>query len=67
MGLSDDLRNARYELPGIQGDNSYNDCVLQLYGGDIIHRYGGLAMREKRLLPIGLVSMLRGEKVRWQG
>ena len=67
VGLSDDLRNARYELPGIQGGNSYNDWVLQLYGGDIIRRYGGLAMGEKRLLPIGLVSMLRGEKVRWQG
>lgn len=45
----------------------YDEWVLQLYGGEIVEKYGGLAMGEKRLLPIGLVSMLRGEKVRWQG
>lgn len=45
----------------------YDEWVLQLYGGEIVRKYGGLAMGEKRLLPIGLVSMLRGEKVRWQG
>ena len=66
IGLSNDVADARHELPrGVDGD--YNDWVLQLYGDEIIRRYGGLAMGDKRLLPIGLVSMLRGEKVRWQG
>ncbi|KAK4692331.1 hypothetical protein P7C71_g4847, partial [Lecanoromycetidae sp. Uapishka_2] len=45
----------------------YEKWVLQLYGDEVVRKYGGLEMGEKQLLPIGLVSMLRGEKVRWQG
>ena len=48
-------------------NNDYDQWVVKLYGSEIVRKYGGLAMGEKRLLPIGLVSMLRGEKVRWQG
>ena len=64
--LSNDLFHASRGLPGSGVDSSYNDWVLQLYGGEIVRRYGGLAMGEKRFLPIGLVSMLQGEKVKWQ-
>lgn len=47
-------------------EKSYGDWVLQLYGSDIIRRYGGLALGEKALLPIGLVTMLSSKKMRWQ-
>ncbi|KAL8687844.1 MAG: hypothetical protein Q9218_006098 [Villophora microphyllina] len=47
--------------------NSYDKWVAQLYAGDVLKRFGGLSMGEKKLLPIGLVTMLRKEKVRWQG
>lgn len=43
------------------------DWIMQLYGSDIIRKYGDLWMGEKRLLPIGLASMLHEEKFRWQG
>ena len=45
---------------------AYDVWVRQLYGPEIVEKYGGLAMGEKKLLPIGLVSMLRSEKIRWQ-
>ena len=46
--------------------NSYERWVLQLYGSEIIGKYGGLALGERALLPIGLATLLRGEKMRWQ-
>lgn len=48
-------------------DSAYHAWMVQLYGPDVIRKYGGLAMGEKRLLPIGLADLLRKEKVRWQG
>lgn len=57
-----DLRSS-----GNEEQRMYEDWILQLYGGDVVSKFGGLEMGEKRLLPIGLVSMLRGEKVRWLG
>ena len=46
---------------------SYDHWILELYGPDIIWRYDGLEMGEKKLLPIGLASLLQSEKVRWKG
>ena len=48
-------------------DDPYNQWVSQLYGSEIVRRFGGLSMGEKRLLPIGLIDMLKKEKIRWQG
>ncbi|KAI4116366.1 MAG: hypothetical protein LQ345_003200 [Seirophora villosa] len=47
--------------------DGYWKWVAQLYAGDVLARFGGLGMGEKKLLPLGLVTMLRGEKVRWEG
>ncbi|OCL05327.1 hypothetical protein AOQ84DRAFT_99330 [Glonium stellatum] len=47
--------------------NPYWKWILQLYAGDMVQRFGGLSMGERGLLPIGLLSMLKSEKVRWQG
>ena len=64
-----DIQNAVQKLdpvPAGQGRSLYEHWLLQLYGADIIKKYGGLALGEKKLLPIGLAGMLRGEKIRWQ-
>ncbi len=60
-----DIQNAEWKLP--ISANMYERWVLHLYGADIIRKYGGLALGEKELLPIGLASMLHSEKIRWQG
>ena len=74
-----DVRTAVDELPADLTDTSsgihdnwrsmdpYYKWIAQLYGGDVLKRFGSLSMGEKKLLPIGLVTMLRKEKVRWQG
>ena len=46
--------------------DSYETWMLELYGEEIKRKFGGLAMGEERLLPIGLVKMLQKERVRWQ-
>ncbi|KAL8830003.1 MAG: hypothetical protein Q9191_001684 [Dirinaria sp. TL-2023a] len=66
LDFSPDIESAQRSLPIGFGGGAYNRWVAQLYGPEIVRRYGGLAMGEKRLLPIGLVNMLRREKVRWQ-
>ncbi|KAI4131894.1 MAG: hypothetical protein LQ341_006325 [Variospora aurantia] len=74
--LTTDVQAALKQLPrqakeGIHGNEAamggYWKWVAQLYAGDVLARFGGLSMGEKKLLPLGLVTMLRGEKVRWEG
>ena len=61
-----DMRNDKYLQYQRGTAKSYERWVLQLYGSEIVRKYGGLALGEKALLPIGLATMLRGEKMRWQ-
>ncbi|KAI4186143.1 MAG: hypothetical protein LQ348_004272 [Seirophora lacunosa] len=75
--LTADVQAALRRLPDLQGKegihrniglmDGYWKWVAQLYAGDVLARFGGLGMGEKKLLPLGLVTMLRGEKVRWEG
>lgn len=64
-----ELETARRALPvgSTSRPGVYDDWVMELYGPDVIRRYGGLAMGEKRLLPVGLAETLKSQKVRWQG
>jgi hypothetical protein len=41
--------------------------VAQLYGPDMIERFGGLSIVDAGLLPIGMVNLFREGKVKWQG
>ncbi|KAJ4983113.1 hypothetical protein SVAN01_11377 [Stagonosporopsis vannaccii] len=43
--------------------------IFLLYAGDMKQRFGGqgLQLGERDLLPVGLVEMLKSEKVRWKG
>ena len=63
------VQNARKALQTGQTSKKtflYDDWVMELYGPEVIRRYGGLVMGEKRLLPIGLAETLRRKKMRWQ-
>ncbi|KAL8692422.1 MAG: hypothetical protein Q9224_003960 [Gallowayella concinna] len=70
--LTTEVLAALKEVPGYRETGSgphagYDRWVLQLYAGGVMKKFGGLSMGEKKLLPIGLVTMLKSEKVRWQG
>lgn len=41
--------------------------IYNLYAGDMKQRFGGLQLGERDLLPVGLVGVLKSEKVRWEG
>jgi hypothetical protein len=49
--------------------SSYWVWIISLYSGDMKQRFGGhgVQLGERDLLPVGLVDVLRGEKVRWEG
>ncbi|KAF2710694.1 hypothetical protein K504DRAFT_403524 [Pleomassaria siparia CBS 279.74] len=50
-------------------DSHYWRWIFTLYAGDLKQRFGGsgLQLGKRDLLPVGLVDVLRSEKVRWQG
>jgi hypothetical protein len=49
--------------------SSYWLWIFTLYAGDLKQRFGGqgLQLGERDLLPVGLVEVLKSEKVRWEG
>ena len=40
--------------------------LINLYASDLIRRFGGLAIVDKALLPLGVMQILRSKKVIWQ-
>ncbi|TKX20129.1 hypothetical protein C1H76_7629 [Elsinoe australis] len=44
-----------------------NRWVVALYRGEMEGVFGGVEVGERELLPVGLVRLLRGERVRWRG
>ncbi|QKX61952.1 uncharacterized protein TRUGW13939_09108 [Talaromyces rugulosus] len=44
----------------------YWKWVAQLYGPDVIESFGGLRIVDSGLLPIGMVSLFRSGRVKWQ-
>lgn len=49
------------------GLSGYDRWVVQLFHKDMIARFGGLNVVDKGLLPLGLMSMLRESRFKWQG
>lgn len=47
--------------------DGYMRWVAQLYGPDMIERFGGLKIVDAGLLPIGMVNLFRSGRVKWQG
>ncbi|KAI2633025.1 hypothetical protein GGS26DRAFT_555035 [Hypomontagnella submonticulosa] len=58
-------------LRGITGNWSamepYWKWVAELYGPKVVDRFGSLNIVEPGLLPIGMVSIFRDKRVKWQG
>ncbi|KAJ5475011.1 hypothetical protein N7539_008077 [Penicillium diatomitis] len=56
-------------LSGVQSDwymmSSYWRWLAQLYGPEIVERFGGFNIVDPGLLPIGLVSQFRSGRVSW--
>jgi hypothetical protein len=50
-----------------QAMDPYWRWVAQLYGPEAIRRFGGLDIVEPGLLPMGMVSIFRDKRVKWQG
>jgi hypothetical protein len=46
--------------------SDYEKWVVQLYHKDMIAQFGGVDVVDKGLLPMGLISMLRESRFRWQ-
>jgi hypothetical protein len=58
-------------LRGITEDwdrmDSYWKWIAQMYGPEMINMFGGLNVVDFGLLPIGMVSMFRQRRTKWQG
>lgn len=46
---------------------AYWKWVAQMYGPEMIEKFGGLNIVDPGLLPVGMVSLFRGRRVTWQG
>lgn len=47
--------------------DAYWQWTAELYGPEMIERFGGMSVVESGLLPIGMVGLFRDQKVKWQG
>ncbi|KAF3398337.1 hypothetical protein F1880_005960 [Penicillium rolfsii] len=60
---------SQFNLSGIRSDwrmmSSYWKWLAQLYGPEIVDRFGGFNIVDPGLLPIGLVSQFRSGRVNW--
>ena len=53
-------------LGGSQGlEGSYDLCILELYKDELVTNFGGLNIVETKLLPMGMVTMARKERIKW--
>ena len=62
---SDVSRAADENRWGVFND-PYDQWLSQLYGSEMVRRFGGRSMGDNRLLPIGLIDMLKEEQIKWQ-
>ena len=71
--LTSEVQDAVYEAsreqyPKVSGGNqgSEQKWMIQLYSKSVMDNFGGLAIVDKTLLPLGVMTMLREKKVTWQ-
>jgi hypothetical protein len=65
IDISDKVSSA-LSILGLEDLNLEKKWLIQLYSAELYERFGGLSIVEKRLLPLGVMTMLRNEKVTWQ-
>ena len=65
------LEDRSDNLRGITADwyhmDAYWKWIAQMYGPEMIGKFGGLNVVDFGLLPIGMVSMFRQRRTKWQG
>jgi hypothetical protein len=71
------VKNALDQLRGqanLRGITSHWDSmeaywkwIAQMYGPEMVAKFGGLNVVDPGLLPIGMVSMFRQKRIKWQG
>jgi hypothetical protein len=49
------------------GMDAYWKWIAQMYGGEMVERFGGLNVVDPGLLPIGMVGFFRARRTKWQG
>ena len=59
--------NFRGITPQWNNMDAYWKWVAQMYGPEMMDKFGGLNVVEFGLLPIGMVSMFRQRRTKWQG
>jgi hypothetical protein len=63
--------NGLSSIGGISGNwfgmTSYWKWIAQLYGPEMIAKFGGLRIVDAGLLPIGMITLLRSGRVKWTG
>jgi hypothetical protein len=47
--------------------DAYWKWVAQMYGPEILHKFGGMNVVDPALLPIGMVGFFRQRRTKWQG
>ena len=41
--------------------------ILALYGRELMQKYGNLELVKSRMVPIGILKLMKSGKVRWKG
>ncbi|KAB8215719.1 hypothetical protein BDV33DRAFT_227412 [Aspergillus novoparasiticus] len=64
-------RECRDALNAVSGQFQLSDqnpemkWILQLYSDDVLKRFGGMTLVEKRFLPAGILAMMKEKRVKW--
>ena len=64
-------RECRDALNAVTGQFQLSDqnpemkWILQLYSDDVLKRFGGITLVEKRFLPVGILAMMKEKRVKW--
>ena len=58
-------KDAQGIVPPWSDMEPYWQTVAELYGPEIIDRFGGLNIVDPGLLPTGMISLLRGKRAKW--
>jgi hypothetical protein len=49
------------------GMDAYWKWVAQMYGPQILERFGGMNLVDRGMIPVGMVGYFRGRRTNWQG
>jgi len=64
--VSRELGSLQWELPELKDLGAEKKWIVDLHAAELFEKCGGLSMVEKSFLPLGVLTMMRSEKVTWQ-